>query len=61
MNNTYYGNCKEYDISEICLENLYDQGVLDAGIQESKYHWADVSGSIKIKVKGICFQELSPW
>ena len=50
--NTHYIRGKAYSTSESLWENLYDQGVIDTGIHKSKYHWAYVSWSIKIKVKG---------
>ena len=50
MNNTYYGKCKVYFISESIQENSYDQGVMDTGIHKTKYHWAEVYLSITIKV-----------
>ena len=49
--NTHYIRGKAYSTSESLWENLYDQGVIDTGIHKSKYHWAYVSWSIKIKVK----------
>ena len=33
-------------------EILYDQGLVDTGILKSKYHWADISWIINIKVQG---------
>ena len=51
INNMYYGKCKAFDISKFLWETLYYQGVMDTGMHKSKYHWSDVSWSIKIKVK----------
>ena len=48
----YHEKCKVYATSEILWETLYDQGEIDTGVYRSKYHWEDVSWSIKIKVKG---------
>ena len=52
MKNIYFDECKEYATSESLWETFYDQWVMNNGIHKSKYHWADVSWSIKIKVKG---------
>ena len=32
---------------------MYYQGVMYTGFQKPQHHWADVSWSIKIKVKGV--------
>ena len=48
----YYGK-DEVDATPESLSKLfYDQGVIKTGTHKSKYHWEDVSWSIKINLKG---------
>ena len=61
MNNTHYGKGKSHATPDSLWVTLYGQGLIDTGIQKSKYYWVDVSWSIKIKLKGGQYKKNVPY